>query len=370
MRHTAGLTLDDVAHVAALVAGATVVVTVLGSAIRTVVLPRGVSVRLGRAVFITLRLVLKLLIRPSSSYERRDRILANYAPLSLLALLTSWLVITLAAFTAIDWGLGVHRLRHAFTLSGSSMLTLGFSGPPDLPTTIGAFTEAGIGLLLLALLITFLPTIYAAFQERERMVAKFSVRAGIPPTAAAVLMRLHALDRLDYRSQLWIEWEEWFLAVEQTHTMFPALPFFRSPSPELSWVTAGGAALDAAALSASCLDLPRDPGAELCIRAGYLALRRIAKLFRLPYNPDPRPDDPIAVTRHEFDQVYDNMAMAGVPLKADRDRCWADFAGWRVNYDTVLIRLATLTEAPPAPWSSDRGLVSGHRLTFIERIRQ
>ena len=63
------------------------------------------------------------------------------------------------------------------------------------------------------------------------------------------------------------------------------------------------------------------------------------------------------------------MADAGLPLK-DRDQAWRDFAGWRVNYDEPLIRLATLTEAPLAPWSSDRGLVDGHPLTFIERIRR
>lgn len=44
----------------------------------------------------------------------------------------------------------------------------------------------------------------------------------------------------------------------------------------------------------------------------------------------------------------------GVPIKADRERAWRDFAGWRVNYDTVLLALANLTSAPPAMWSSDR----------------
>ena len=32
-----------------------------------------------------------------------------------------------------------------------------------------------------------------------------------------------------------------------------------------------------------------------------------------------------------------------------------DFAGWRVNYDEVLLFLANTTAAPYAPWSSDRG---------------
>jgi hypothetical protein len=350
--------------------GLAVVVAVLGSAIRTVILPRGGSSRLGRFVFINLRLLMKPVIRRSTVYERRDRVLSVLAPVGLLALLTSWLVLVFAGFAAMDWGLGVYPIRHAFTLAGSSMFTLGFSTPPDLPTTALAFADAGVGLLLLALLITFLPLIYTAYQERERTVTRNEVRAGRPPTGWNLLIRLHRLERLDFRTEIWAEWEQWFVAVEQTHTMFPSLTFFRSPQPDQSWVTAAGAVLDGSALSASCLDLPRDLEAELTIRAGYLCLHRIATLFRLPHPSDPLSTDPIAVSRQEFDEVFDQMAEAGVPLKADRDQCWRDFAGWRVNYDTVLIRLATLTEAPIAPWSSDRGLVAGHRLTFIERIRQ
>ena len=50
-----------------------------------------------------------------------------------------------------------------------------------------------------------------------------------------------------------------------------------------------------------------------------------------------------------------------MPIKADRDQAWLDFAGWRVNYDTVLLELADLTDAPYAMWSSDRGVLrAGH----------
>ena len=66
--------------------------------------------------------------------------------------------------------------------------------------------------------------------------------------------------------------------------------------------------------------------------------------------------DPISIDRTEFDAAYDRLAAAGLPLKPDRDQCWRDFAGWRVNYDTVLLDLARLTMAPYAPWSSDRSM--------------
>jgi hypothetical protein len=63
------------------------------------------------------------------------------------------------------------------------------------------------------------------------------------------------------------------------------------------------------------------------------------------------------VERHEFDAVLDQLASAGLPIKADREQAWRDFAGWRVNYDSVLLDLAGLTMAPKAPWSGDRATV-------------
>ncbi len=51
------------------------------------------------------------------------------------------------------------------------------------------------------------------------------------------------------------------------------------------------------------------------------------------------------------------MEAAGVPLLANRDAAWEAWKGWRVNYDTVLLNLARLVEAPLAPWVSDRSPV-------------
>ena len=119
-------------------------------------------------------------------------------------------------------------------------------------------------------------------------------------------------------------------------------------------MTAAGAVLDAASLAAAALDLPRDPQQDLCIRAGYLALRRIGDFFGIQYNAHPSAGDPIHVTREEFEGVLDRLSAQGVPVKVDRDQAWRDFWGWRVNYDTVLLDLAVLTMAPVSPWSSDR----------------
>ena len=98
-----------------------------------------------------------------------------------------------------------------------------------------------IGLGLVALLISYLPSIYGAFARRERMVGLLEGRAGSPPTAVAMLTRyaqIGALGMVD--DELFQRWEEWFIDVEESHTSFAALVFFRSPQPERSWITAAG----------------------------------------------------------------------------------------------------------------------------------
>jgi hypothetical protein len=131
--------------------------------------------------------------------------------------------------------------------------------------------------------------------------------------------------------------------------------FFRSPQPNHSWVTAAGAVLDCASLTLAAVDVRYDAQAALCIRAGYLAFRHIADFFNIPYNPVPfYPAEPFSVSRADFDHALAELEAAGVPLKADREQAWRDFAGWRVNYDSVLLSLAHLTLAPPSPWTGER----------------
>lgn len=133
------------------------------------------------------------------------------------------------------------------------------------------------------------------------------VRAGSPPSAVEMIKRYSRLNRLDQLGELWTSWEAWFVDIEESHTSLGALPFFRSPQPHRSWVTAAGAVLDGASLVLSAVDTPRDTQADLCIRAGYLALGYIASFFRISYNPTPAPTDPISISRAEFDAALDEL---------------------------------------------------------------
>lgn len=324
------------------------------SAIRTLVVPRGERVWLTRLIFLSVRFFYNARARRAMTYERRDRIMASYASFSLLALPPVWLALVCLGYMMMYWALGVPSWIDAFRVSGSALLTLGFASPDGMPQAILMFSEATIGLILIALLIAYLPTGYAAFQRREALVTMLEVRAGSPPSVIEMIARYHRIHGLERLSDVWERWEAWFADVEESHTSLAALVFFRSPDPNRSWVTASGVVLDTASFTVSALDVSHDARADLCIRAGYLALRHIADVFRIPYDTNPKPTDPISISRKEFDAVCDDLASRGVPLKPDRDQAWRDFTGWRVNYDTVLLAMANLTMAPYAPWSSDR----------------
>jgi hypothetical protein len=336
--------------------GTVLLVLVIDSAVRTFMLPRGETALTTRAVFVGLRGVFNRLVRLTRTYEGRDRVMALYAPVGLLVLPLVWLVLVLGAFTAMFHALGVRGFERAFEMSGSSMFTLGFVRPPDVATMTLAFFEAASALALLALLISYIPTIYGAFSRREVLVAQLAVRAGEPPSGVDVLARAQLMERFQLLDEMWVQWQQWFAEVEETHTSLAVLSFFRSPLAHRSWVTAAGAVLDAASLRLGAVDLPFDPQAGFCIRGGVFALRAVATYFGLPFDPDPAQDDPTSISEDEFLEACDRLVAAGIPVRADREQAWRDFNGWRVNYDQVLIGLAGLVMAPYAPWSSDRSL--------------
>ena len=342
--------------------GMSMVIYTLISAVRTFVLPRSAPDVLVRKVFLFIRTLFNFRVAMVHTFAEKDGIMAMYAPLSLLALPLVWLAFILIGYMGMFWALGASSWWEAYNVSGSSLFTLGFHQIDDFVKITLTFSEAAIGLLLIALLISYLPTMYSAFSKREEAVTMLEVRAGSPPSAIEMLKRFYRLERLDKLAELWVSWEIWFVELEESHTSLPTLAFFRSPQAHRSWITAAGAVLDTAALVTSTVDIPHDAQADLCIRAGFLALQHIASFFQIPYDPAPQPTDPISVTREEYDTACAELASAGIPLKADREKAWRDFAGWRVNYDTVLLILAHLIMAPPAaPGHSDRQIQRAQR---------
>ena len=340
-------------------AGAALIGWTFLSAARTFVVPRSHPEALTGALFRLTRKLFDGVTRHMSTFEQRDRLMSLYAPLTLLLLVPFWLLLIALGYSFIYWAMGITPWTEAFVISGSSLLTLGYASFDSFTFHLLSFSEAVIGLMLVAMLIAYLPTMYSAFSKRETAVALLEVRAGDPPTAPELTWRLRGMDEGEAeRKAFWRSWEQWFTEIDENHTSLAALVFFRSPRTGQSWVVSAGAVLDAAALQTSLLDEPGVPTSILVIRAGTLALRHIADFFRLPYNPDPHfPEDPIGVTREQFEAAADRLAAQGLPLKADRDLAWRNFAGWRVNYDSVLNALARLTMAPDVAWLSEVTMV-------------
>ena len=347
-----------VGQVFAVVGGALLVFSTLSSAVRTVIVPRGEQLRVNQLIFGITQRVFVAIARRRETWAAQDRTLARFAPSALMLLPVVWSGGVVLGFTGIYWGINPSMgLRDAVLFSGSSMTTLGFRSTSNTAALVMAIAEAIIGLGIVALMISFLPAMYAAFSRRETAVYRMAIRtSGVADSTshAALFVRWWTVGAFDRFEELWDEWELWFVELEETHTSFPALNFFRSPEADRSWITAAGMALDVAALHMSVINTAREPHAALMLRTGYLSLRHIAQYFGIEYDPDPAPDRPISITEDEFMEFYDEVADSGIPVQPDRNQAWRDYAGWRVNYDEVLLALCALTIAPESPWSSDR----------------
>jgi hypothetical protein len=346
------------------VLGALLVLTVLASAVRTVVLPRAYPARVARVAFLGVRLVL---IRLSQLAERRDNqhrreeILSLQGPFGLFAQIITWTVLAAIGFAAVMWSADVmpatlRGVRDALRESGSSMTTLGIFHPVHPGAEFVDFTAAGVGLVLLALAITYLPTIYGAFSRREALVSKLTVRTGAPPTPTALLISSWQLGRLERLEEVWSSWQEWFIDVGESHTSFPQLTFFRSPRLSTSWVTAAVTILDASSLARHALDIPVDSRAVLTSQAGVAALDLIGEFLGLPAADESRP----RLAPEVFQAGLDEMAEAGVPIVSDRDRAWREFCADRVRYEFDALVLAGLADAVPTAWLPHE-MFMGHR---------
>jgi hypothetical protein len=335
--------------------GLGIVLATLMSVITTLVLPRLTSSRIQLYVG---RGIVQLFSRTShrfETYESRDRFLALQAPLYLIVILVTWLAILLAGFGLMLWPF-MHDggLAHALTVSGSSLFTLGFATDPGVAPRLIIFCAAAAGLTIVALQIAYLPVLYGAFNRREVLVTMLDSRAGSPAWGPELLARSELVDNVHNLGILYQRWEEWAADVAETHASYPVLLWFRSPHPYRSWVIGLLAVLDAAALQLATQPLDAPSEARAFLRMGYMCLRDLARVVGLPFDSDPKPEDPIALTEENFQDAIDHLADVGWPMGRDAANAWIHFRGWRVNYESLAYGLADAVNAPPALWAGPR----------------
>lgn len=356
-----------VLHAVSLVIGVVFVMAVLISALETVVLPRNGFTRMSRAVF---AMADRILVRRWRHAAFQESFRNLYAPMALVTLPLVWTLAVTFGFSFIYWGIGTGSAQRSFEISGSSLFTLGFAEPHGIGRIWLTFIEATIGLGLVALLISYLPTIYAAHNQREKGMSLLRPFAGTPPSPTDLLASLDRLKVLE-NNDLWRMATNWMLDLDQTHCAFPALCYFPEATSGQSWVASVGAVLDAAALLLSASDttaqdaLASDPrGPMMALAYGMPAMVKIGLAAALPLGPPEKlvdllgaadgPAPAISIDRSEYMAALDRFPHLLAVADEDREKCWRRFAWIRSGYDKAIRGLAGLTMATSAPWTTDR----------------
>ncbi|MBW3129139.1 hypothetical protein [Hymenobacter profundi] len=327
-----------------------VLATVL-AAVRSFVLPRSEAVRINKWALTLVRYLFDTVAVFGKTYAQRDRVMALFAPVGLVMLPLICLGLVSAGYTAIYWALGSGSLTRCYKLSSSSLLTLGTDESRSLVVSAFSYSEAALGLLLITLLISYIPTMYQAFARREAVVSQLELRAGNNRSAIDLVCWLGRSHSLDDDQKEWDQWAAWFVELEASHTSLPMLTFFRSPQPGRSWVTAANIILDTAALILSGVDQTSNRYTQLCFRAGCMSLNRIMRYFhdhshtrvsfwRREKNAIVDPD-PAA-----YAAALEQLAAQGIPIVVDQDAAWEKYQELRTHYFDAVDYLARLTSSP------------------------
>jgi hypothetical protein len=330
------------------------------SVIGTLIVPRPVGSRLTRLVDRMILAAYRTATAPVGDWVQRDRILATQAAAVLVTQLVGWLVIFLIGYTLMLWPAHGRSITLAMSDAGSSIFTLGFTEPVGTTPAIVVFAAAATGMIVVALQIGYLPTLYSAFNRRETEVALLVSRAGAPSWGPELIARAHyalgsGVSTINTLPELYRQWERWAADVAESHTTYLPLVRFRSPQPNSSWVISLLAVLDSAALllSLSPEDALTVP-ARLCLRSGFGCLTRVAQAMGSDVSNEADPEGGITLTYQEFLDAISRMQDVGFEMTRAPADAWPDFVGWRVNYERAAYYIAESIDAVPGLWSGPR----------------
>ena len=340
-----------------IVAGVIVIVYATGLAFITFMVPGAPPPLINRGVLRLTQAIFDVIAGRLRSEERRHHLLSLFAPISLLTVLSTILMLLWLGYTLAFYGVVVKPWIVALLYSGSALSTLGTESPGNnFPVIMLSMIEALTALTVVAILVGYVPTIFSNYQEREKPVRDLDALAGPQPDGIRVVDAYVDAFGPAQLGDLWQTWLDWFSQFATARSTLSGDLYLRSSRWDRSWIVSAGAVLDAAALTYACLDLTTDPAADRLVIFGSHVLHEILTALNLVCPDSPTwPATPINVTRDEFDQAYAHFQVEGLPMKSDRDAAWQAFAKLRVQYECPLMAIIRLKRVPKAArWTSDR----------------
>jgi hypothetical protein len=347
-------------RVLAAIVGGLLVLTAARSVIQTIIVPRSANRWLIRVVDQLVTGAFRLATAPVREYKRRDQIMASQAAALLLAQLITWLACFFVGYALLLWPFLHVGITNAFTTAGPALWFIGNSHVNGAWERTIQDIASLTGLVTITLQISYLPTLYSAFNRRETDITLLNARAGVPSWGPELLARTHyalgtGSSTIDTLPDLYQQWERFAADIAESHTTYLPLVRFRSPRPLSSWVTALLAVLDSAALYlALSPDAAPTVAARLCLRSGFVCFSEIARAMRLKVPETADPNAGISLSYEEFLDAVRRLREVDFPIERKPDEAWPEFVGWRVNYEQAAYAIAFEVDAVPALWSGPR----------------
>jgi hypothetical protein len=178
--------------------------------------------------------------------------------------------------------------------------------------------EAGMGFAFLGLVIGYIPVVYSAFSRREIQISMLDARAGSPPSAAELLVRLAGRTEdpgVDQRvfDEVLRDWERWSAELLESQISYPVLTFFRSQHSNQSWLAALTTMLDVTSLVLTGIEGVHPGQAKLTFAMARHAAVDLAQVVSAKH--DPKAGDRLA--NGEFESLKQTLAAAGLKLRSD-----------------------------------------------------
>jgi hypothetical protein len=302
----------------AFLAGLALVLLLLMDGFETMVLPRRVTrqFRLARFYYRSTWTCWRAAARRLPAGKRRETFLGLFGPLSLFGLFSTWVFGLIVGIALMHWSLATAGQAPAggptfgtyLYMSGETFFTLGY-GDVTPATGLGralAVAEAGLGFGFMAVIIGYLPVLYQAFSRREATISLLDARAGSPPGAGQVLLRLARAGNLPAIDALLAEWERWAAELLESHLSFPVLTFYRSQHDNQSWLAAATTVLDTCALLMAGVRGHNPYQAQLTFAMARHAVVDLALVFQTPpcaAGPDRLPAEQLRKLREALRQA-------------------------------------------------------------------